>query len=166
MKKYIYSLVVLMTSCVLMTACGDDDTVAPKGAPAQGAVGTYEGRWIIENQTTGETNICTGSVELTAQEDQPYVTYIAITCTGSTAEETAAANQINGKNSYSNIVNSTTGFSFSTNSKTAGDLGCECDGKIDEGHMRMKLLKVTTNARTRKEVIRYFTFEGQKVLQE
>ena len=159
MKKYIYSFLVLFVSCALVTSCNDDDNAAPKGSPAKGAVGEYTGTWTQENETEGTSVDFTGSVTLSSKDNVDYITYIDIAASGD-----EAATKIDGKNTYANIVNRTTGYAFSNHTSKAGDLGTESDGVIEDGVMTMKLLVVINKRVGRKTVQQttYYTFKGKK----
>lgn len=77
MKKYIYSFLILMMSCLVMVSCGDDDAAASKGAPAIGSAGTYTGTWTIINETKGTSYNIPGSVVLAQKDELAYVTNIS-----------------------------------------------------------------------------------------
>ena len=164
MKKYIYSFLILLISCLVMISCGDDDATASKGSPAQGAVGTYSGTWHQDNLTAKTSTDFQGTVILTAQEKMDYVTYIELQGSGD-----EVAKNIDGKRTYANIVNRTTGYAFSNASTKvysgeADALGEEIDGTIEDGQLTVKVLKVI-NKRVGKKTTQQttiYTFKGTK----
>lgn len=161
MKKYIYSFLILMMSCLVMVSCGDDDAAASKGAPAIGSAGTYTGTWTIINETQGTSYNIPGSVVLAQKGELAYVTNITTYCTGSTTEEIEVAGLIDGKSAISNIVNYTNGYAFSNTTKT-GTLNTQCDGRIDSGSMRTKIRVIKTDLFTGEEEKIDVTFVGKK----
>lgn len=125
MKRFIYSVVALLTLGCTFVACGDDnddpvinfDTTA-----AQGSAGTYSGTWT----RTGDDGTAeySGSITLSPEGDgSANKTLVAFSCPDASLDATSVANVWHANYGYE--------FFNQTNSAANG-LGVSFSGRIDE----------------------------------
>ena len=124
MKRFIYTVVALLTLGCTFVACGDDNddpSISYDTTAEQGSAGTYTGEWT----RIGDDGTATysGSVTLAAG-GVAYVTNVTFSC--------PEAN-INNETSIANVWHANYGYGFfnQTNS-TANGLGASFSGRIDE----------------------------------
>ena len=128
MKRFIYSVIALLTLGCTFVACGDDndDPVINYDTTAeQGSAGTYTGEWT----RTGDdgTDTYTGSITLSAAGTN--ATNVTFSCPEASLDATSTAN----------VWHANYGYEFFN--QTAGDangLGASFSGRIDEaGNMNV-----------------------------
>lgn len=133
MKRFIYSVVALLTFGCTFVACGDDNddpVINYDTTAAQGSAGTYTGRWTRTSDNGGPAveEEYDGTVTLAAA-DGANSTNVTFSCPDATLNSTSIANVWHANYGYQ--------FFNQTNSAANG-LGASFSGRIDEvGNMNV-----------------------------
>jgi len=123
MKRFIYSIIAVLTLGFTFVACGDDNddpSIDFTTSAEQGSAGTYSGEWTrISDDGTVET--FSGTITLAAAGTN--ATTVTFSCPGTSLDATSTANVWHANYGYQ-FFNQTTG--------DANKLGVAFSGRIDE----------------------------------
>ena len=122
MKRFIYSVVALLTLGFTFVACGDDNddpNISYDKTAEQGSAGTYTGEWT----RSGDEGTATYSGSITLEAAGTNATNVTFTCPGTSLDATSMAN----------VWHANYGYQFHNQLVSdANKLGVAFSGRIDE----------------------------------
>ena len=148
MKKILYTALLLLSSAIMVTSCGDDDdAVVYSRTPAADVAGTYTGTLVALN--TSDNTSTTTDATLTVEENGTYV--ISVQLESSNISKSGVAN----------ISAMSSGYPFANMVTSSGNtFGVMFSGMVTDGTLTLSYTEEVQSGR--KKIITDYTFTGTK----